>query len=82
MKNLFMQIRCFFKDHEPEKALTETESFIATTRCKYCHSVLIDNGFMWKIKHIPPPNSTPAQIDMWEDFCEGEWHKLRKTVTG
>lgn len=81
MKKLLMQIRCFFKGHEPEKYLTETDEYISTTRCKYCHDMLL-GGFMWKIKHLPPPNSTPEQIEIWEDYCEGEWHKLRKTVTG
>ena len=63
---------CLFKGHEPEKHLTETEGYIATTRCKKCRRTLM-GGFTWKIKHIPPPNSTPKQIEEWKAYCESEW---------
>ena len=67
---------CQFKGHEPEKHLDETEGWICTTRCKKCHSNLM-GGFTWKLKHIPPPNSTPKQIEEWEAYCESKWQSLR-----
>lgn len=36
-----MRCRCLFKGHEPEKYLTETDSYISTTRCKFCHNIYI-----------------------------------------
>lgn len=71
---------CWFKGHEPEKHLTETDLYIATTRCKRCYSILL-GGFTWKFKHIPPPNSNPKQIQEWEEYCENEWSNLRKSCT-
>jgi len=74
---IVMRCRCSFKGHEQEKHLTETEGYIATTRCKNCHSLLM-GGFTWKFKNIPPPNSTPKQIEEWEQYCENKWSELRK----
>lgn len=74
---IVMRCRCSFKGHEPEKYLTETDEYITTTRCKYCHDMLL-GGFTWKIKHIPPPNSTPKQIEEWENYCENKWCELRE----
>lgn len=75
-----MRCRCLFQGHEPEKYLTETEGYIATTRCKHCHSLLM-GGFHWKFKNIPPPNSTPKQIEEWEQYCEDKWRELRQGCT-
>lgn len=71
-----MRCRCLFKGHESEKHLTETEGYIATTRCKHCHSLLM-GGFTYKFKQIPPPNGTPKQIEQWEAYCESKWQSLR-----
>lgn len=76
---IIMRCRCSFKGHEPEKYLTETDGYIATSRCKHCHDMLLD-GFMWKIKHIPPPNSTQKQVEKWESYCENKWHELRRNI--
>lgn len=72
----FMNCVCQFKGHYPEKHLKETEGSICTTRCKRCHSTLMD-GFTWKFKNIPPPNSTQKQIEEWEEYCENKWQQLR-----
>jgi hypothetical protein len=76
--NNFMSLVCQFKGHEPEKHLEETDGWICTTRCKKCHNTLMD-GFTWKFKQIPPPNSTQKQIKSWEDYCENKWQQLRDT---
>ena len=75
---IVMHCVCQFKGHEPEKHLDETEGWICTTRCKKCHSTLM-GGFTWKFKQIPPPNSTPKQIEEWEAYCESKWQSLRNS---
>lgn len=69
-------IICSFKGHEPEKHLIETEGYITTRRCSRCKSILM-GGITWKIKHIPPPNSTHKQVREWESYCENKWQLLR-----
>lgn len=70
-------IICLFKGHKPEKYLTETDGYISTTRCQNCHNILF-GGFIWKIKNIPPPNSTPNEVKKWEEYCENKWQKIRE----
>ena len=73
------QIKCSYKGHEIEPFLLETEGYLCTTRCKKCKSILM-GGFAWKIKHIPPPDSTPEQIIEWESYCENKYQELRESV--
>ena len=79
MKCFFGRFICNFKGHLIEKFLEETDGYIATTRCSRCYATLM-GGFVWKIKHVPPPNSNSNQVKEWEDYCENEWELLRKST--
>lgn len=71
-------IICFFIGHDnAETHLTENACFIMTKRCSRCKQPV--GKFLWKIKHIPPPNSTPKQVNEWVDYCENKWQTLRNS---
>jgi hypothetical protein len=73
--NFIKLIYCEFTEHKPEVFLTETDSYISTKRCSRCKYKL---GMpYYKLKSIPPPNSTEKQIKEWEEYCESMWQALR-----
>ena len=76
--NIISQLICLWKGHSPENYFKETDGYISTIKCSRCNTMLM-GGFVWKIKNIPPPNSTPDQIIEWEKYCEFKWQKLRNS---
>lgn len=75
---IIADIICAIKGHGPiENHLIETEGYICTKRCSRCKNIMM-GGIIWKIKHIPPPNSTEEQIVAWEQYCEAQWQLARE----
>jgi hypothetical protein len=71
-------IICSFIGHEYENYITETDTFIATVRCKRCHSIVMDmETFHFKSKKFPPPNSSDEEIKKWEAYCDNKINKLK-----
>lgn len=82
MKKIYNFLNCilcnFVLGHTQENHLDESEYAIYTKRCKRCHATLM-NGYMFKMSHLPPPNSTPKQVKRWKKRCELQEQQLRDT---